>query len=402
MLFTQLAPAGTRVSARQLLRWAAALPRAEQARADLQRGLQERYGARHVFFVSSGRAALVLLFQTLARLKGTARNEVVVPAYTCYSVPAAAVRAGLRVRVCDIEPTTLSYDINALAAIDFSNVLAIVSSNLYGLPNDLLAIEAIARRHDVFFVDDAAQCLDGRIGGRAAGSFGDVGLFSFDKGKNITSIQGGVLLTQSDALASALARTLAALPPASPRNTLAQTLQLFVYATLLRPWLYWIPANLPFLGLGQTVYNLDYPITQYSPVLAPVAAHLFEGIERLTAARVETATTLLRAIAGAPGIDPIEPVPGSGPVYLRLPLLVRTSTRRAALLIALARLGASGSYPQAIVDVAPLQPHLVGPTQTPGGRRVAAGLITLPTHAYVRQRHVDAIARAIYAPAGAA
>ena len=394
MFLGQLAPAGTRIGTGELLR--TLLASRTDATATLARRLRERYGVRHVHFVSSGRAALVLLLKTLVRLGDPDRREVIVPGYTCYSVPAAVVRAGLRVRVCDVDPTTLSYDPAALAATDFSRVLAIVSANLYGLPNDLPAIEALARRHGVFFVDDAAQGLEARVDGRAVGSFGDAGLYSFDKGKNITSLQGGVLVTNSDRIARELQTALADLAPPAATTALAQFGQLLVYATLLRPSLYWIPANLPFLGLGQTPYTLTCPMTRYRERLAVLALSLFERIESITAERVAVARRLAAALAPHSALRPIAVPSTAVPVFLRFPLLARDTATRDALLAALTRFGASRSYPQALADLPPLRPQLVNATvDTPGARRVAATLITPPTHAYVTPAHVERIAATV-------
>jgi dTDP-4-amino-4,6-dideoxygalactose transaminase len=93
---------------------------------------------------------------------------VIVPAYTCYSVPAAIERAGLKPRLCDIDPATLAWT-TGLGHCDFSRTLAVISANLYGLPNALGEIEAFAAPN-VFLLDDAAQALGAKLDGRAAGS----------------------------------------------------------------------------------------------------------------------------------------------------------------------------------------------------------------------------------------
>lgn len=391
MVLGQLAPAGTAVSLADVLAWLGKLPRAGHVADEFRESVRARYGLRHCFLLSSGRAALFLLLQHLARRAEPGRCEVIVPAYTCYSVPAAAVRAGLRVRACDIDPHTLSYDRESLMQTDFTRVLAIVSGNLYGLPNDLPAIEALARRHGAFFIDDAAQSLDARIDGRAAGSFGDVGLYSLDKGKNITSIQGGMIVTNSDDIADALRETIERLPPAPAARSIAQATQLAIYAAFLRPWLYWLPASLPLLKLGETVYTTSYPVERYGAALAPLAARLFKHVDAISTERVANARAIQEELADLGVIEPIRPLPHAEPVYLRLPLLAADSALRSHLLLAFAkeRLGATGSYPKAIVDVPELQPHL-SPVDSDfsGARRVAATLLTLPTHHYVSPRHI--------------
>lgn len=78
--------------------------------------LRKYFGVKYCFFVSSGRAALTLILQALKDLHPD-RDEVLIPAYTCYTVPSAIVRAGLKVKLCDIDPKTLDFDFDELAKI---------------------------------------------------------------------------------------------------------------------------------------------------------------------------------------------------------------------------------------------------------------------------------------------
>ena len=168
----QLAPAGTPIGASALLGWAARLGRGGRPVDDLAAAVQARQGVHACVPVATGRAGLVLLLRALARRAGPARDEVAIPSYTCYTVAAAAVVAGLRPRVVDVDPETLDFSEAALDAVDFSRVLAIVPTNLFGLPSNLPALAARARAHDVFLVDDAAQALGAAVGGRASGTWG--------------------------------------------------------------------------------------------------------------------------------------------------------------------------------------------------------------------------------------
>jgi perosamine synthetase len=394
----QLAPSGTPITVRDLLTWLIAQPRAEKILGEFQSAFCNRYQHGHCFFVSSGRAAMFLLFRALRTLAGAGKTHVIVPSYTCYSVPAAAIRAGLRVRVIDIDPVTLSYNLEQLARTDFSNVLAIVSANLYGMPNDLPAIAALARQQGVYFVDDAAQSLGATINGHPAGGFGDAGLYSLDKGKNITSIQGGILVTRSEAIAAEIRNELERSPTPPWQRTLSQGIQLVMYGLLLRPWLYWIPARLPFLKLGTTRYEIDYPVERYNPNLGVMAALLFRKIDSITRRRTENAHRYFEQLRGIPFLDLPAPLPGAQPVYLRLPVLVDTAARREQLLAILNAegLGVTGSYPLSTLDIPEIQNHLDhAHSRGDAGRSLAAHILTLPTHPYVRPRHIDKICHLI-------
>jgi len=181
--FRLVPPAGAPLSARAILR--AAVPSALDKSRSTEI-LRRQVGGRHVYFISSGRAALTLLLRALQKLSN--RREVVIPAYTCFSVPSAVVRAGLCIRLCDIDPKTLDLDHNALPRLDLGKVLCIVSSGLFGLPSDLVTLEEIARDYGTFLIDDAAQCLGAMLGERLCGTFGDAGFYSLGRGKNITTM----------------------------------------------------------------------------------------------------------------------------------------------------------------------------------------------------------------------
>ncbi len=396
----QLAPSGTPITVGNLLTWLILQPRAKKILGEFQSAFCNRYRHGHCFFVSSGRAAMYLLFRALRTLAGPDKTHVIVPSYTCYSVPAAAIRAGLRVRIIDIDPATLSYNLEQLSGTDFSNVLAMVSANLYGMPNDLPAIAALARQHGVYFVDDAAQSLGTTINGHPAGGFGDVGLYSLDKGKNITSIQGGILVTQSETIAVEIRNELEQLPAPPWQRTLTQSIQLLIYGLLLRPWLYWIPARLPFLKLGTTRYEDDYPVERYSPNLGVMAALLFRKIDTITQQRTQNARLYLEQLQNIPFLRFPAPLPGSEPVYLRFPLLVDSSARRDRLLAVLNAegLGATGSYPLSTIDIPEIQDHLDrAHSSADAGRSLATRILTLPTHPYVCRRHIERICAIIKA-----
>lgn len=401
LLPRHVAPAGTPIPLGLLLAAGMDQLRGRGGDATLATAFRQRYGVRHCLTLSSGRAALVLVFRALAKLRSDPlRNEIVVPGYTCYSVAAAAVVAGLRLRIVDVDPHTLSYDRDLLAGVDDSRVLAVVSANLYGLPNELDAIEQFARGRGIYMIDDAAQALHARYNGRYAGTFGDVGIFSFDKGKNITSLQGGAIVTHDDAIAGALAEAIGSLPVQAPAEIAAAFGKLAVYTLLLRPSLYWIPANIPALGLGKTVYTTDIPMYRTSAMASGLVRRLLARVDVITTARVAAARRILEVLADVNALTAVPPLAGSEPVYLRLPCLAADAGRRDRLIATLVRagIGATGSFPRALGDLPDIAGHAtVERGIMAGARSVAARVITLPTLAYLRDGDVRRLAAALRA-----
>jgi len=386
-----VAPAGAPIEARDLARWARRWTDLPGATEELRQAICAALGRRHCFFVSTGRAGLTILLSALEDLASQERDEVVLPSYTCYSVPASVVRAGLRPRIVDVDPATLDFDLEKLGNSDFRRVLAIVSTGLYGLPGRMACLAAIARDRGVYLVDDAAQTLGASVDGVPAGAWGDAGLLSFDKGKAVSAIDGGAVVADSDDLAASLARRLLSLPAPSFSTSVAHAAKLAAYVTCLRPQLYWIPNAVPGLGLGRTEYRTDFVIERESPWLAALAATMWPRLSEFTAARLANAERYRQGLPRDEGLRHVEPVRGSCPSYLRFAMLVRDPSLRARLLhdLPLAGIGATASYPGSIADIPELQKQLAGRTDAAGGREVAARIVTLPTHPYASAPDVD-------------
>jgi perosamine synthetase len=350
--------------------------------------LRVRVGARHVFWLSSGRAALTVLLQALRH--GSTRREVVIPAYTCFSVPSAIARAGFVIRLCDVDPKTLDLDLNALARLDLDRVLCIVPSGLYGLPGDLLGIEAIARAAGASLVDDAAQCLGARQAGRECGTFGDAGFYSLGRGKGITTMGGGVLVTHRDELARDIERQVRALPRPSPGDILAAIAGSFAYSLLAAPSSYWLVDRV--LELGGSTFAPNFPVTRLSAYQRRLAEHLLPSVDACNGIRRDNAERLRSGIDGVEGIEIPQSVSGAHPIHLRFPLLTRDAGHRSRLLgrLRAVGIGASASYPSAIGDI-PGVARYRAPDQEPcpQARSIATRILTLPTHPGVTARDID-------------
>ena len=393
MVFHHVAPAGSPIGAADLWRWTRTRWTLENPRAALARAVQARFGIRHASVTSTGRAGLTVLLRALRRLAPHA-DEVLLPAYTCYSVPASVVLAGLKVRIVDVVPDRFDFAPASLARADTSRVLALVVTNLYGLPGDLPALAAFARARGIFLIDDAAQAMGATVEGRPSGTWGDAGLFSLDKGKNVAAIDGGVIVTGRDDVAALVQEGVEALDEPSWATRATHVAKAVAYAALLAPSRYWIPNAIPQLGLGQTRYTTQYPIALADPGLAALGVVMLPHLEAFTAARRANAGRLRDALAPFAGLTFPRVDAGVEPAWLRFPVLAADTERRDALHTALvaAGIGATGSYPTAIADIPELRPHLAGPPDTEGGRAIAARILTLPTHPLVAARDIASIA----------
>lgn len=359
---------------------------------DFRAAVCSKFNVRHCFFTSSGRAALCVLLEVFRELAPGDRDEVVIPSYTCYSVPSTIAKNGLRVLVRDIDPETLDYGLPGLKETDWRRVLCVMTANLYGIPNDLPEISRVAKENGAFLIDDASQCMGGMVGSRFSGTFGDAGVFSLDKGKNITSMQGGIIVTDSDEIASLAGKRVAALPSPPLSSVIASSMKLMAYTAFLNPRMYWIPESLPFLNLGTTIYTTEYPVEAYSALLGGFGASLFRRFDEITAARVGNGLAYDKALAGVKGLERISIGKNSKPVYLRYPALVRDKGRRDSVLARLKEngIGATASFPRSVIDLEEIGGILnKAGSSGKNGRNVAERIITLPTHPFVTGRDIE-------------
>lgn len=384
--FRHVAPAGAPIRVSDVTRAMWGLVAGRDPIVDLRLAIRQRLGVSHCYLTSTGRAGLTIALQALSELDGRKRDEVILPAYTCYSVAASVVKAGLTVRLIDVDPHRLDYDLDALSRADYRRVLAVIATNLYGLPSAMPAITEIARTHDAYVVDDAAQALGAQISGRPSGTWGDVGLVSFDKGKNVSAIEGGALVTGSSAVAAAIERRMQMLTAPGTAQVARHAVKLAAYVVLLRPGLYWIPNAIPQLGLGTTSYTTMFPLEAYPQLFAAVAETMLRRLPQFADARTRNAERLQQLLDGISDLSCPAPYEGSTPAWLRFPVLVDDRASRARVLRALndSGIGATASYPGPLADIAALRARLATDARaTPGARFVAERVITLPIHPLV-------------------
>lgn len=153
-------------------------------------------GVKHAIGVSSGTGALQTALSALAVGPG---QEVIVPAYMWVSVLAAVVNHGAIPVLADINDT-FCLDPGEVERKITPKTTGIVLVHMSGAPGDGEAIQRIARQRKLWLLEDCAQCNGGSVRGRKVGTFGDLGVFSFQMNKNMTAGEGGGIVTNDSRL----------------------------------------------------------------------------------------------------------------------------------------------------------------------------------------------------------
>lgn len=160
-----------------------------------QAWFEHRYGFRKCLLTSSGTDALEMCAMLCSLKPG---DEVIVPSYTFVSTALAFLREGATVVFADSMKRNPNLDAETLEALITPRTKVIVPVHYAGVACDMDAILAIAKKHDLLVVEDAAQAVDSYYKGRPLGSIGHLAAFSFHETKNITAGGEGGLLVVND------------------------------------------------------------------------------------------------------------------------------------------------------------------------------------------------------------
>ena len=153
--------------------------------------MEERFGAQKVLLTTSGTSALDMALLLCDLQPG---DEVILPSYTFSSTATAAVMAGAKLVFVDIRPDTMNIDESKIEAAITEKTKVIIVMHYAGVACEMDAIMAIAKRHELLVVEDAAQGVMSSYKGKALGTIGDFGCYSFHETKNYSMGEGGAIL----------------------------------------------------------------------------------------------------------------------------------------------------------------------------------------------------------------
>jgi perosamine synthetase len=166
------------------------------------RALEEEFasfaGVKHCLMTHCGTSALAVALGACGVRPG---DEVIVPAYSFVATPIAVLLVGAIPVFADVDVATGCIDPDAVEAAVTPHTRAVMPVHMHGCAADMKALLDAAHRHDLVIVEDAAQAHGARVGGRPVGGLGMAGGFSLQSSKNLPAGEGGLLVTNHDAVA---------------------------------------------------------------------------------------------------------------------------------------------------------------------------------------------------------
>ncbi len=218
-------------------------------RSKLQRGAEteefcqqfaDYLDAPHVFGVAQGRSAFDLALRSLELPPG---SEIIFPVFTFPVMPLVAKLLGFKPVFCDVDPHSFNAEAEHIAACINPNTSAVLATHLFGRPCDIVAIQKLTSERGIRLLEDCAHACGVRIDGRQAGTFGDIGVYSFAEGKNMPCLGGGAIAVKDNAVA---ARARGILDDAAEQSTAS------IRSKGFSTWIKWLLTR-PFI-FGLTAY----------------------------------------------------------------------------------------------------------------------------------------------------
>lgn len=369
--------------------------------AEYEQAFARQVGVRFSYSFSHGRIGLYAVLRELGIGPG---DEVLLQVPTHIVVANAIRYTGARPVYVDCRLDDYNMDFELAARQITPGTKALIVQHTFGIPADLDAAMALARRHGLALIEDCVHSLGAVYDGRQVGSFGHAAFFSTEETKTISTTMGGIVVTDDPELAARLRAFQEKTPWPSRWQTARYVLKLLLYHLLTEPHLHRYTRTiyellgkrnpLPQATTDEEIRGSRPPI--YEERLGNAQAAL--GLRQLR--RLETNLAHRRAMAEAygaqlarSGIKPPCPPAKAEPAFVRYPVWVedRPATVRAA-----APHAVLGTWFTSVLEEA-ISPAYgdYEPGSCPRAEAVAMHLVNLPTHPWVNLRDVEAITSAL-------
>lgn len=362
-------------------------------------------GAPYVFGTGSGRSAFEVALQALGLERGA---EIIFPVLTFPVIPLVAKTLGYEPVFCDVDPVTFNSGPEHIAPRITDRTGAILATHLFGRPCPIDGIVALARPRNLRVIEDCAHACGVRIGGKRAGTFGDIGVFSFAEGKNMPCFGGGAIVTADERIADR-ARVLLENAAAPDRTALVKhAAAIWAMWLFTRPFAFGLtvyPMLRLRLALGQPL--LDSKVgddllsefahqprapRRFANLQAAVGLLQLQQIDAFNRGAQENARALTHELGRVAGVG-IPDCEGEDHIYVYYPLRIDPA-RRDALRHHLLRHGIDAKNTD-MANCASLSAFRQESRQIPSAAVSAAALLEICVYPVIPKKLMGKIARAI-------
>ena len=356
----------------------------EYSQDDFNKALKVFLSSRYLFLCSSGLGSLYLILKAIKNTSN--KKEIVLPAYTTPSLILPIRKLKLKPVLCDISLDDFNLDTEALANSLSCTPLCVIYVYLFGIVS--AGVEYLKRSFsDIFVIEDCAQAFGSRLQGRTVGNFGDASIFSFARGKNLSTYVGGCITTNNDKLAKDIGIEIKNLKEDNLLFKLLIRFELLILSFAIRPYFYGLFYPLIYI-FKDKVPHKDFKLRKYTDVQASVGLSFLKRIEEFNKIRYDNGMKLIEGLRDIEYIILPKISSEAEPAFNRFPIVFKDARMRERVRQKLNKIGieATGMYIRPIHHIYDLGykkdefPHAV---------YLAQRLLTLPVHPLVNQDTID-------------
>ena len=291
----------------------------------LKRRLSDFHGEKEVLFFNSGVAAFYTLLKAIKET--ITRNEVIVPAYTAGSLIVAIKKAGLTPVLCDIALKDFNMDLDKLQYVVNEKTLAIVAVHMFGIPQR--NINELKRLYPgVVIIEDCCQAMGSSLNDVIVGNEGTVSFYSFNKGKNIPTFNGGCLQLNDDKIKNTVIDYLlkTKIDLTLKRGSFLIKAKMLVLSVIVNKYLYSLFSKI-IVRFKDVAPPDDIVVKPYTHYQAGVAASLLKELTQYSAKRYKNGYNVLKALGADAGLSLPIIAEGIMPAFNRLPIIFNDKDR---------------------------------------------------------------------------
>lgn len=358
-------------------------------REEFEHGFARYMGSRHALSLNCCTATIYIFLKALRKFSN--KTEVVIPAYTVPSLILPIRKAGLIPVLCDNSLDTLNMDTERLTSVVNDNTLCVIAVHHYGFLSEMDSIIRLAGEKGFFVLEDTAQAPGAILNAKKAGTMGYAGCFSLCKGKNFSTFNGGMIITDSDELADMMKRERDLIPEQDFSFKLKIPLILAAYSLVTRPIIYGLFYKLiaPF---KQTTIHTGFESRQYTDFQAIIGQRLLDRLDEFNEIRLRKGMTLYNALKDNRQILLPKIIKDSTPVFNHLPVVFKEITTMEKVQAELWNGGIDTGrmYLKPVHHLYDLG-YAIHPEAFSNALYIAERLITVPTHPYLDDGSIETI-----------
>lgn len=288
--------------------------------------LKKYTGVKNIILTPSGRVSLYVILSSLL----SEGDEILVPAFTCNVILPALKASGVIPVFVDIDPETLNMELKQIISSVTPKTKAILATHQFGLICNMTSISEFCKKKDILLIEDSAASFGGEFGSIIAGKSGDIGFYSFERSKVISTYEGGCIITDD---AELFKKVQILYNRIKRKNNVLIFIKIIIEKFVKEPFFYRITylmwrlfskekySNAGKIAENEKSFNKIHRMTKIQAALGLIQ---LKKIKSLIEHRNKTADIYKKKLEGY--YDAVE-IPrileGSVPVYSRFPILLK-------------------------------------------------------------------------------